>query len=132
MECKLLSEQSLLSVLSDFVSDGTSIRSDVVAIFIQKLNYIMEWFSKQNQFLFLSSSILLIYDGISDFADVKMIDFAHSFVRYTDLQRDMEYLEGLANLKIQLDRIADHHIPKQTQVGIPRAITDNKRFTTDI
>jgi len=104
----------------------------VVAIFIQKLNNIMEWFAKQTQFLFLSSSILLIYDGISDFTDVKMIDFAHSFVRYTDLQRDMEYLEGLANLKIQLERIADHFKPKNTQVSIARPITDNNRHTTDI
>jgi len=111
-KCKLMSQNQLIESLAQYLFNGHNLRVDVINIFIEKINVLIEWSSQQKQLLLLSSSVLLIYDAKSSFADVKLIDFAHSFVRCVDPQRNVEYTEGLINLKLILEYITDHFKPK--------------------
>ncbi len=71
-------------------------RVDVIPKFVKRLEELIAWFTEQETFLFLSSSVLLMYEGEGGNADVKMIDFAHSFPAS---KRDETYLFGLQNLR---------------------------------
>jgi Ca2+-binding EF-hand superfamily protein len=50
---------------------GERIRMDALKVFLQKLDEMIKWFEVQTKFLFLSSSVLLIYDGEGEAADCR-------------------------------------------------------------
>jgi len=78
----------------------------VAAVFGKKLKELLKWFDTQTLFKFFSSSILLIYDADADEkkADIKIVDFAHTFAT-KDNTIDENYRDGLANLVKIIDKI---------------------------
>ena len=90
---------------------------------IRQLEQIEEWVQLQNEFSFFSSSILVMYEGLSGRRDgsdvqhlpnvsVRLVDFAHTFVhgyrekddRPVDAprQRDENFLKGLRGFRRRL------------------------------
>lgn len=75
-------------------------RQRLIADFGRRLAALLEWFEDQTQLIFISSSLLLVYDGDSDGslkqswrrAQLKIIDFAH--VRGASMP-DFGYVQGL-------------------------------------
>jgi len=98
--------------MESFVSNGQGIRFDVLPVFISRCEEVIKWFKVQRDYEFLSSSILLYYDGEGERSDAKMIDFAHSFEKEVDespgkSKVNSSYLTGMQNLCDILNRILD-------------------------
>jgi len=95
-----LEQETIENALSLYLNNGEIFRKDIIPFFLEKLYAIQRWISTQTEFLFVSSSILLVYEGdtkSSNLPLVKMIDFAHVFP-IRDGGVDASYLDGLNNL----------------------------------
>eukprot|EP00803_Ostreobium_quekettii_P007438 evm.model.scf_2245.3 EVM.evm.TU.scf_2245.3 scf_2245:14533-15775(+) len=68
---------------------------------IAQLRELEAWFVHQREFLFYSSSVLIVYEGDAACVEdsdvrVRLVDFAHTFK--SDGQRDKNFAEGLSSL----------------------------------
>jgi 1D-myo-inositol-tetrakisphosphate 5-kinase/inositol-polyphosphate multikinase len=102
---------TLNETMKQYFFNGKIYRVDVLPKLVKRLEELIAWFTEQETFLFLSSSVLLMYDGDGESADVKMIDFAHSF---PSSKRDETYLFGLQNL---LDTLKALHVDMKDEVS---------------
>ena len=79
----------------------------LAGIFLSKLKVLFEMYDKQTDFHIFASSVLFVYDAcaivdeskrshLEDFADIRMIDFAHSWP--AEGKKDENYLRGLSSL----------------------------------
>jgi len=105
MECtkeaaeKITSLDSLEFNMNLFFNNGVELRQDVIKYLIERLTVLLSWMDIQTVYRFYSSSLLFVYDGITDSlkVDVRMIDFAHvSEIR--DNGVDDGYVKGLRKL----------------------------------
>jgi hypothetical protein len=108
-----------LAALATFLSDGQgSLRLDAAAAFVAQLRDILAWFTVQSEFLFISSSLLFVYEGGAARSTsttttssappptLRMIDFAHVHSLQAQQQglaqaseaRDQGYITGLHTL----------------------------------
>jgi hypothetical protein len=62
-----ISDKTMKDALRMFLSNGQQLRFDCLCHILAKLHEIREWMSHQSLFLFMSSSILLMYDGAPSF-----------------------------------------------------------------
>ncbi|CAH6789998.1 inositol hexakisphosphate kinase 3 [Phodopus roborovskii] len=116
-----LSEEGFRQALSQFLHDGTRLRSELLEPILRKLQALLSVIRSQSSYRFYSSSLLIIYDGqelpqdapetaqgttSGDPAkvDVRMIDFAHTTYKgsrnghTTHEGPDPGYIFGLENL----------------------------------
>ena len=130
--CKTLTEASVDNALQSFVHNESGLRPiDVYGGpdgVIRQLEKIEEWVQLQNEFSFFSSSILVMYEGLSGSqsgsdvehapnVSVRLVDFAHTFVhgyhgqdgRPLDAprQRDENFLKGLRGFRRRLVSICN-------------------------
>ena len=106
-----------LAALATYLSDGHgSLRLDAAAAFVAQLRGILAWFTVQSEFLFISSSLLFVYEGGAARSSssgsapppttLRMIDFAHVHSLQAQQQgqalaseaRDQGYITGLRTL----------------------------------
>jgi hypothetical protein len=59
-----------ISYLFTSIGSGKIYRVDVLPKLVKRLEELIAWFTEQETFLFLSSSVLLMYDGDGESADV--------------------------------------------------------------
>ena len=105
---RLLKPADASKALKSFFWNGEILRKDVINGVIKKLTEILAWFEKQSDLHFYCSSILIIYDGITndssrvteevDLVQVKMIDFAHTLPSPVPSAPDHGYILGLTTL----------------------------------
>lgn len=99
-----LSGSDLIPEMRWFFHDGGRMRIECVRIILEKLLHIRKYMTKQRQFKFYSSSLLLVYEGapreeVPCHAEVRMIDFAHTqWVKGEDDKIDDGYLLGIDSL----------------------------------
>jgi Inositol polyphosphate kinase len=122
---RLLKPGEAAEALKSFFWNGETLRKDVINGVIKKLTEILAWFARQSDLHFYCSSILIIYDGLSDansrdtanriqcatandrgaslaakadLVQVKMIDFAHTLPSPVPSVPDHGYILGLKTL----------------------------------
>ena len=122
---RLLKPEDAAEALKSFFWNGKTLRKDVINGVIKKLTEILAWFARQSDLHFYCSSILIIYDGLSDanssdagdkiqcatandrgasiaaktdLVQVKMIDFAHTLPSPVPSVLDHGYILGLTTL----------------------------------
>jgi len=120
--CKTLNEVSVDSALGTFVHNESGLRP--VDVYggkggvIHQLELLEEWMMHQTEFVFFSSSLLIVYEGKNcdsgASVSVRLVDFAHAFYnRCEDMNsddihpRDENFLEGLRNFKKSLIQICN-------------------------
>jgi len=96
---KITSIDSLSKHLQTFFEDGSATRDDVVRFMIDRITVLLSWMEVQTVYRFYSSSLLFVYEGVTDSfrADVRMIDFAHVW-EIKDNGVDEGYVKGLRRL----------------------------------
>jgi hypothetical protein len=104
-----LTETTIASKLHYFFHNGSILRDDVISLLLQRLKHVSMYFENEPDFLFRSTSLLLIYEGQpgSDTrVDARMIDFAHAKQMPNRQYRDeYGYLFGTKNLMKILESI---------------------------
>ena len=113
------------SVLAGFFDNGEGLRIDALKRILAKLRGLLNVLETQRDWHFITSSLLLVYDGHPQptaGADICMIDFAHTESARDQLP-DVEYLYGLRNLIEILTCIdkASRYEPPATPTGSPDA-----------
>lgn len=85
-------------------------RKQIIEGYLVKLRLLLEYFKKQSNLRFYSSSLLFLYDGIdvndTPIVDVRMIDFAHVH-KIKDGGKDDGYVFGLSNLILHLEKLKE-------------------------
>lgn len=101
-----LNHKQLLHSLSDFFTKIRKVdRHRLIMQVVEKLRVIMHLVAISNVQL-IATSVILIYDADRPWMiDCKIVDFAHSHLHDTP-HLDLNYLEGLGNLIIYLERVA--------------------------
>ncbi|XP_053306134.1 inositol polyphosphate multikinase [Spea bombifrons] len=69
-----LTKETLKHGISKFFHNGTSLRKDIVAHCIEKVQSILEWFENQENFHFYASSLLFVYEGYFPQTTKRLID----------------------------------------------------------
>jgi len=110
LEGRDLTETTIADKLQYFFHNGNHLRDDVVALLLHRLKHVSMYFENEPDFLFRSTSLLLIYEGspgLDTRVDARMIDFAHAKQlpnipnhKYKD---EYGYLFGTKNLMKILD-----------------------------
>jgi len=105
---RLISDQdlTLLNTLSLFLFNGMKYRLDLVPLFLEKIQSLIDMLSKCTEFDFIASSVLLIYEGditISEenpSVDIRLIDFDHTIIysNTTDVADESGIRIGLTSL----------------------------------
>jgi inositol-polyphosphate multikinase len=94
-----LSKHELLYALADFFGAPQYDYRSLVNVVLPRLRALHEVMSKQYQFTFIASSLLIVYDGENRSStpsiDVRLVDFAHVFRSSTDNAADENFLFGL-------------------------------------
>jgi len=93
--------------LSEFFHNGTTIRKNLIPLFLEKLTKVVEWAETQGDVRVYSSSVLFIYDGEiqeEERVELKLIDFAHVH-KIQDEGKDEGYIFGIKNLAQYLTNI---------------------------
>jgi len=92
-------KELLQEALHNFFRNGEAVRLDVINYYIKRLAALFNWMKEQTHYRFYSSSLLFVYDGVTDVEkiDVRMIDFAHVF-EIKDGGNDQGYVKGLKQL----------------------------------
>lgn len=100
-----LKEDEIVDALRTFFGGSADFRkrhsTGLIQQALHRLEEIKQWFERQTQYEFISSSILIVYsfDSPTSMIDVRLIDFAHVTLRSADqLQRDEGCLVGLKSL----------------------------------
>eukprot|EP01119_Soliformovum_irregulare_P002848 TRINITY_DN13101_c0_g1_i1.p1 TRINITY_DN13101_c0_g1~~TRINITY_DN13101_c0_g1_i1.p1 ORF type:complete len:324 (-),score=47.54 TRINITY_DN13101_c0_g1_i1:287-1258(-) len=116
IEGRDVTTESMKNYLCRFFDDGQQIRTDVLEEFITSLKTLLQIIRRgEAPFRFYSTSLLLIYEGAPDDHspinfDVKIIDFAHTFL-LDDSQSQVDgYAFGLGNLIHFFEEIYDENI----------------------
>jgi hypothetical protein len=103
-----LKDENFTENLAKFFHNGKEYVTEVIDPFLELLKPLEEWFDKQSELRFYSSSLLFIYDGHPDAnrkdVRLKMIDFAHVHP-IKDGGKDDGYILGLKNLRKQLNAV---------------------------
>jgi len=108
-------ESHLRSYLELTLHDGYRLRTDLFPSIIRQLKSILHALKTQKTFGFLSSSILLVYEGGLDKAnklkgrgvDVKLIDFDHAYIHQQPKVEDLTGITmGITNLINILKKIS--------------------------
>ena len=112
-----LQENDIHLGLLEYLYDGRRVRTEVLMPLIQQLKSLRDWFETQSEYRFVSSSLLIIFEGDPSFDEpavkVSMIDFAHTFPMkvWSDshssdqVNMDTDYILGLTNLISALERL---------------------------
>ena len=84
--------------------------------FIRRLRALLDWFEHQDQLEFISSSLLLVYNGTGEAllapqaVQLKIIDFAHVLAHVRGgAFSDSGYIEGLKKVISLLEDISQGH-----------------------
>eukprot|EP01118_Nematostelium_gracile_P004140 TRINITY_DN14876_c0_g2_i1.p1 TRINITY_DN14876_c0_g2~~TRINITY_DN14876_c0_g2_i1.p1 ORF type:complete len:294 (+),score=78.41 TRINITY_DN14876_c0_g2_i1:52-933(+) len=103
---KSVTDTTFLESLKVYFHNGNALRSELVPSFIELLKNIHAHVDEQRHLRIYSSSLLFIYDGVSDNSkvDLRMIDFAHVHP-ITDGGKDDGYIFGVSNLIEHLQKI---------------------------
>jgi len=108
-EGKRLTEYTISDKLRYFFHNGAHFREDVVALLLQRLRKISMYFENEPDFLFRSTSLLLIYEGkpgAEAKVDARMIDFAHAkHIPNRKYRDEYGYLFGTKNLTKCLENL---------------------------
>jgi hypothetical protein len=105
----LIREDNIPEIFRDYLfNDGTCIRTDVIRIILYKLRQLLDIMSANTLYRFVSSSILIIYEGDSEHSnnphcDIRLIDFVHVYDLKED-ERDESFLTGLRNMINSLEQ----------------------------
>ena len=70
-------------------------RQKVVKNILVKIDAIIDWFEEKTSLQFYGSSLLIIYNSETCQADVKMIDFAHVFMRLASRMKIIYLVFGI-------------------------------------
>lgn len=75
---------------------------------ISHLKSLREWFDRQKEYFFYSSSVLIMYEGAAECVEeadvaIRLVDFAHTFP--SEGRRDTNFIAGLSSLIDQLDGV---------------------------
>jgi len=106
--------ENVQDVLAQFFFNGMVYKRQAIASVIQKLTVLTGIMETNQQFRFYSTSLLILYEGRETLpadseccADVKLIDFAHTFPLEKDSHKPIDdgFLVGLRNLLNILQRI---------------------------
>jgi len=103
-EGRELTEKTISDKLFYFFHNGNSLREDILTLLLQRLKHVSMYFENEPDFLFRSTSLLLIYEGQPNGeprVDARMIDFAHAkqlSVPAHDYKDEYGYLFGTRNL----------------------------------
>ncbi|KAL0484031.1 inositol hexakis phosphate kinase [Acrasis kona] len=99
-------EQNITDIIYNLFNDGVNERHDVLPSVIKKLKSLLDVMKTNTAYRFVSTSLLVLYEG-EDAADpskvdVRMIDFVHAY----DLDGgiDESYVNGLENLISYLEK----------------------------
>mmetsp|Transcript_12263 Transcript_12263/g.38846 ORF Transcript_12263/g.38846 Transcript_12263/m.38846 type:complete len:197 (+) Transcript_12263:906-1496(+) len=124
--CKKLGAQSVPSVLARFGSSGGVVPAHVFGGkhgLITALEDMVAWFEEQREYVFYSSSILVLYEGAARTPEelrvrVKLVDFAHTFAR--ESTRDSNFIGGLNALVGVLEGVVkgqygEHGVPVDSE-----------------
>jgi inositol-hexakisphosphate kinase len=108
-----LKKDTIKPAIADFYNNGIQFRLDVLVQFVEKLKEFYEVMqSLDDKFRFYSTSLLMVYEGDLDAPpriDIKMIDFAHTFMMAENDINDDGYLFGLRNFIDLMVQIVDDH-----------------------
>jgi Inositol polyphosphate kinase len=103
-----LQEGDLVPEARWFFHNGTAVRADAITLILAKLRQLAAHMEVQTQFLFYSSSLLIVYEGDESRpskVDVRMIDFAHTQRSCGEL--DVGYVSGLRYLIRVFEAVLD-------------------------
>ncbi len=127
-EGKRVTKDSILDHFKRFFHNGDRLRTDVARKLLGKVQALLALVEKMPKYRMYSTSLLLIYegwpqqneekneeeeeevnreDGIK--ADIKLIDFAHTFDLSPDTSSDDGYVWALQNLIRLLEQVQDSH-----------------------
>jgi len=97
-EGRKITPETLPLAFAKFFHNGDTLRRDVIQIFIERLYGLLD-VVKRAEFRFYSTSLLLVYDGVSESPEVflNMIDFSHTFA-IESKEIDDGYVFGIENL----------------------------------
>lgn len=75
---------------------------------VAQLQSLREWFDRQKEYFFYSSSVLIMYEGAAECAEeadvaIRLVDFAHTFP--SEGRRDTNFIAGLSSLIDRLDGV---------------------------
>jgi len=103
--------------LKQFYFNGETYRTDVMEYHIERLKQYYNVIQNQRKWLLISSSLLLVYDGLHSQikADLRAIDFANTVMEgeYDDITYEMnQYDEGILNLIKELTKAYESCFPK--------------------
>ncbi len=96
----------MINSFKEYFFDGTSLRKDVIQLFLVKLQELLSIFQKQKKLRFIASSLLFLYEskeGSSPRIDFRLIDFAHT--HNSNGQRDEGSIIGLVNIIYYLQQL---------------------------
>jgi len=98
-------ESHMKEAISTFIRDGTTLRSDVIPAWLEKMNHVRE-FIMTGQWRFYAASLLFIYDVVGGSPpELVLIDFAHAWEITTPNTRDEGFLVGIDLLSYFLTSI---------------------------
>jgi len=101
---------NILANLGKGFYDGERLRIPVLKEILAKIKTVLDWFLLQNSLWFVSSSLLLTYEGDPSCpvkTDLKIIDFAH--IRNGD-SKDTGFILGLQNLIERLETLIENEV----------------------
>lgn len=110
--CKQVSDESIHVALSVFGNNGLAATPERVYLgrggVLEQLRRAVEIFKVQKDFLFHSTSILILYEGGAETENdirvtMKMVDFAHTF--RSECAIDKNFLNGLMGLESVIERL---------------------------
>eukprot|EP00668_Euglena_longa_P014072 GGOE01018041.1.p1 GENE.GGOE01018041.1~~GGOE01018041.1.p1 ORF type:complete len:711 (+),score=198.64 GGOE01018041.1:27-2159(+) len=98
-QAQRLTKHQVQREMENFFDNGNGLRFDVLELILPRIRALFAAFSHQRDWHFITSSLLLVYDGDPQgpgLADICMIDFANT--ERVEGALDTEYLYALANL----------------------------------
>ena len=102
---KAITVEQMPGAVKQFFHDGKKLRLDVAAHFLEDVQRILAWWTKQSVFCLYSSSLLFVFDASvenSVKAQIRVIDYAHP-IDITDGSHDEGMIFGLQNLVKHLE-----------------------------
>jgi 1D-myo-inositol-tetrakisphosphate 5-kinase/inositol-polyphosphate multikinase len=106
----VLNEQNVVDVIQNYLFfNGERVRTELLQLIVPKLKALLGIMEKNSLYRFVSSSLLIIYEGEESEDDprveVKMIDFVHVY-DLKESEKDESYIKGLTNLILFFESVA--------------------------